>query len=98
MSSVKIEFSGGLEVIAGNKACIDVDLSCLESCSLKSLISYVRDNVIQFRKDQFVETGTKIKPGIIVLVNNCDWEIVGGENYVLNDSDVITFIMTLHGG
>ncbi|KAH7650473.1 hypothetical protein FG379_003545 [Cryptosporidium bovis] len=98
MSSVRIEFSGGLEVITGNKSCIDVDLSCLESCSLKSLISYVRDNVVQFRKDQFVETGTKIKPGIIVLVNNCDWEIVGGENYVLNDSDVITFIMTLHGG
>ncbi|KAH8741099.1 hypothetical protein FG386_001651 [Cryptosporidium ryanae] len=98
MAYVRIEFSGGLEVITGNKSCVDVDLSYLESNSLKSLISYIRDNIIQFRKDHFVETGTKIKPGIIVLVNNCDWEIVGGEDYVLNNSDVITFIMTLHGG
>uniref|UniRef100_F0X6E3 Ubiquitin-related modifier 1 n=3 Tax=Cryptosporidium parvum TaxID=5807 RepID=F0X6E3_CRYPV len=65
---------------------------------MKSLILYVEENIIQYRKDHFIETGSKIKPGIIVLVNNCDWEILGGENYALSDGDLVTFIMTLHGG
>lgn len=96
--TIKIEFSGGLEVLAGEKQNVEVSLSNLESNSMKYLILYVKENIIQFRKDHFIEAGTKIKPGIIVLINNCDWEILGGENYVLNDGDVVTFIMTLHGG
>lgn len=96
--TIKIEFSGGLEVLAGEKQNVDVDLRNLESNSMKNLILYVKENIIQFRKDHFIETGTRIKPGIIVLINNCDWEILGGESYVLNDGDIITFIMTLHGG
>ena len=98
MVSIRAEFSGGLEVITGNKSHVDIDLDRLDSNSMKSLISYVRDNVVQFRKDHFVETGTKIKPGIIVLVNNCDWEIIGGEDDTLKKDDIVTFIMTLHGG
>ncbi|KAJ1610696.1 hypothetical protein OIY81_506 [Cryptosporidium canis] len=96
--TVKLEFSGGLEVLTGEKQIAEVDLSTLESRSMKHLILYVKENIIQFRKDHFMETGTKIKPGIIVLVNNCDWEILGGEDYVLSDGDQVTFIMTLHGG
>ncbi|KAK9171592.1 Urm1 (Ubiquitin related modifier) family protein [Cryptosporidium meleagridis] len=96
--SIKVEFSGGLEVLAGDKQNVEVNLNNLKSNSMKSLILYVEENIIQYRKDHFIETGSKIKPGIIVLVNNCDWEILGGENYALNDGDLVTFIMTLHGG
>jgi len=38
------------------------------------------------------------RPGIIVLVNDTDWEILEKENTVLNDNDNISFISTLHGG
>ncbi|CUV07317.1 unnamed protein product [Cryptosporidium hominis] len=96
--SIKVEFSGGLEVLAGDRQNVEVNLNNLKSSSMKNLILYVEENIIQYRKDHFIETGSKIKPGIIVLVNNCDWEILGGENYVLSDGDLVTFIMTLHGG
>ncbi|OII74870.1 uncharacterized protein cubi_03002 [Cryptosporidium ubiquitum] len=96
--AIKIEFSGGLEVLTGDKQNVEIDLNDLESNSMKNLILYVKENIIQYRKDHFIETGSKIKPGIIVLVNNCDWEILGGENYVLSNGDLVTFIMTLHGG
>ncbi|EAK90632.1 hypothetical protein, partial [Cryptosporidium parvum Iowa II] len=96
--SIKVEFSGGLEVLAGDRQNVEVNLNNLKSSSMKSLILYVEENIIQYRKDHFIETGSKIKPGIIVLVNNCDWEILGGENYALSDGDLVTFIMTLHGG
>ena len=33
-----------------------------------------------------------------MLVNDCDWELMGGLKYVLLDGDIVTFISTLHGG
>ncbi|KAH8582564.1 Ubiquitin-related modifier 1 family [Cryptosporidium sp. chipmunk genotype I] len=96
--TIKVEFSGGLEILAGDKQSFEIELNDLKSNSMKSLILYVKENIIQYRKDHFIETGSKIKPGIIVLVNNCDWDILGGENYALSNGDLVTFIMTLHGG
>lgn len=38
------------------------------------------------------------RPGILVLINDSDWEIFEKENTVLCDKDTISFISTLHGG
>lgn len=38
------------------------------------------------------------RPGILVLVNDTDWELEGEGDYVLKDGDEIVFISTLHGG
>ena len=38
------------------------------------------------------------RPGILVLVNDADWELEGLGEYVLEDGDEIAFISTLHGG
>jgi ubiquitin related modifier 1 len=38
------------------------------------------------------------RPGILVLINNSDWELEGEIEYVLQDGDEIVFISTLHGG
>lgn len=40
----------------------------------------------------------QVRPGILVLINESDWELEGGENYKLHDRDAIVFISTLHGG
>ncbi|KAF7456424.1 Ubiquitin-related modifier 1 [Cryptosporidium felis] len=98
MEKIKVEFSGGLEILTGNKQDIEIGIDELKSNSMKHLIHYIQENVILYRRDHFIETGNKIKPGIIVLVNNCDWEILGSEDYVLCNGDHVTFIMTLHGG
>ena len=38
------------------------------------------------------------RPGILVLLNDSDWEIYDKENTLLSDKDSISFISTLHGG
>lgn len=38
------------------------------------------------------------RPGILVLINDADWELEGELDYELRDRDEIVFISTLHGG
>jgi ubiquitin related modifier 1 len=38
------------------------------------------------------------RPGILVLINDADWELEGEEKYEIQDGDVILFVSTLHGG
>ena len=38
------------------------------------------------------------RPGILVLINDADWELEGEESYELQDGDNILFVSTLHGG
>lgn len=38
------------------------------------------------------------RPGILVLINDADWELEGELEYELRDRDEIVFISTLHGG
>ena len=38
------------------------------------------------------------RPGILVLINDADWELEGEEKYELQSNDNIVFVSTLHGG
>lgn len=38
------------------------------------------------------------RPGILVLVNDADWELEGEGKYILQTGDEILFVSTLHGG
>lgn len=38
------------------------------------------------------------RPGILVLINDADWELEGEEEYELNSGDNVLFVSTLHGG
>jgi hypothetical protein len=38
------------------------------------------------------------RPGILVLVNEADWELEGEESYEIKPRDNIMFVSTLHGG
>ena len=42
--------------------------------------------------------GNDRRPGILVLVNDADWELEGGEKYELQRNDSVLFVSTLHGG
>lgn len=44
------------------------------------------------------EEGAIRRPGILVLINDTDWELEDEGKYVLKDGDEIVFISTLHGG
>ena len=38
------------------------------------------------------------RPGILVMINDTDWELMDKEEYELVSGDNIVFISTLHGG
>ena len=38
------------------------------------------------------------RPGILVLINDADWELDGEASYALQTNDNILFVSTLHGG
>jgi len=65
--------------------------------TMKDLIAWVRDNLLKGRPELFV-SGETVRPGILVLINDADWELEGGLEYTLKDNDDIVFISTLHGG
>lgn len=43
-------------------------------------------------------TDATVRPGILVLINDADWELEGETRYQLEDGDEVSFISTLHGG
>jgi ubiquitin related modifier 1 len=49
------------------------------------------------RKELFV-LEDNVRPGILVLINDADWELEGEENYEIQQGDNIVFVSTLHGG
>ncbi|KAF8843531.1 ubiquitin-like modifier 1 [Paxillus ammoniavirescens] len=61
------------------------------------LIHHLRDHVLKERSELFME-GNTVRPGILVLINDTDWELEGDGSYQLCDLDEIVFISTLHGG
>ena len=64
---------------------------------LSALLLWIKDNLLQERPELFLKDKT-VRPGILVLVNDADWELLGQGAYELEDKDQITFISTLHGG
>ncbi|KAG1797152.1 hypothetical protein EV424DRAFT_1333594 [Suillus variegatus] len=68
-----------------------------KAADLEYLIYHLRDHLLKERPELFMENGT-IRPGILVLINNTDWELEGEGSYQLRNNDEIVFISTLHGG
>ncbi|KAF2817206.1 ubiquitin related modifier 1 [Mytilinidion resinicola] len=78
------------------------------------LVRYLCDNLMKDpRKDLFVLDGTvcvvpehvlspaltiQRRPGILVLINDADWELEGEDKYEIQKGDNILFVSTLHGG
>ena len=92
---VKIEFSGGLELMFDKKKNIDLEMK--DDAILSDVIEELRKNHLKEKEEMFIQNGT-VRPGIIVLINDTDWELCDNENYKVEANDTISFISTLHGG
>ncbi|CAM8888868.1 hypothetical protein QQ045_025335 [Rhodiola kirilowii] len=94
-----LEFGGGLELLCDSVKVHDVkvDAGDEKKMTMKNLLSWVRTNLIKERPEMFMK-GDTVRPGVLVLVNDCDWELSGQLETVLEDKDVVVFISTLHGG
>ncbi|CAG2118596.1 unnamed protein product [Medioppia subpectinata] len=96
---VMVELSGGTELLFGNcrQLKVKVAKSGDNGCDLRQLIEVLKNNHLKERPELFV-VGDSVRPGILVLINEVDWELLGQHNYRLQPNDRVLFISTLHGG
>ncbi|VDO95012.1 unnamed protein product [Soboliphyme baturini] len=99
---VTLEFAGGSELLFDKRQRVH-DITLLSSngdsdrWTLARLFTWVRDNLLSKNADMLIRDGT-VRPGVLVLVNDVDWELLDLQNYVIKPKDKITFLSTLHGG
>ena len=76
-------------------------IAMLTSISLQpriaELLVWMRENMVTERPELFMK-GETVRPGILVLINEVDWELSGMGESELSEGDSIAFISTLHGG
>ena len=75
----------------------DVTLPDDKAWTIGELLVWIKDNLLAERPELFLKDGT-VRPGIPVLVNDADWELLGQLDYRIEEGDNIVFISTLHGG
>ncbi|KAL8847203.1 MAG: hypothetical protein Q9221_007729 [Calogaya cf. arnoldii] len=66
--------------------------------NMASLVRHLCNNVMEDPRKEFFVVDDAIRPGILVLINDADWELEGEADYVLQKDDNILFVSTLHGG
>ncbi|KAL8371704.1 hypothetical protein RB595_001488 [Gaeumannomyces hyphopodioides] len=99
---IVVEFSGGLEMLFSHQVRHQLVLPSTDDqgspATIAFLIDYLcRHTMKDARRDLFV-LDCHLRPGILVLINDADWELEGEEEYVIQPGDNILFVSTLHGG
>ncbi|KAL1916591.1 uncharacterized protein VTP21DRAFT_5782 [Calcarisporiella thermophila] len=97
---INLQFGGGMELLFDNVKSKNVEIPAQHgsrNTNLKDLIAWIRNNLLKEKPEFFVQ-GDSVRPGILVLINDTDWELEGELEYELKDNDEIVFISTLHGG
>lgn len=93
-----VEFKGGLELLFDNCKKKELKLQLDDTkFNIRRLINYLKTNYLKERPELFV-SGDDIRPGILIIINETDSELVGHLDYELQNNDNILFISTLHGG
>ncbi|EFN55792.1 hypothetical protein CHLNCDRAFT_145261 [Chlorella variabilis] len=98
MVRVVLEFSGGVELLFGNQKTVEADIPQNGGqLTVAEAMAWARDNLLTERPELFMK-GSSVRPGVLVLVNDTDWELCGELEAAVTDGDRLTFISTLHGG
>lgn len=96
--SISVGFSGGAELLFNNCKSLQLNLKKDDKAwTLGRLIDHLKTDHLKERPELFV-SGSTVRPGILVLVNDTDWELLGELSYEIQPKDDILFISTLHGG
>ncbi|XP_075041199.1 ubiquitin-related modifier 1 isoform X2 [Mixophyes fleayi] len=95
---LQLEFGGGAELLFQGIKRHHVNLPERSiPWDIRQLLVWIKENLLKDRPELFIQ-GDTVRPGILVLVNDADWELMGELDYTLKDQDNIVFISTLHGG
>ncbi|EMC98440.1 hypothetical protein BAUCODRAFT_32481 [Baudoinia panamericana UAMH 10762] len=97
-----VEFTGGLELLFSNQRKHKLEIPRNDTkgqpANVGFLITWLRHNLIDDPRQEMFVLGDTVRPGILVLINDADWELEGQEAYQLQPGDEIVFVSTLHGG
>lgn len=94
-----MHFSGGCELLFNGQKTLLLENVVPHGSSIADLVQLLQREYLSQRPELFVDAqGEGPRPGILVLVNECDAEVLGGIRYELKNGDIIEFISTLHGG
>ncbi|CAG9771024.1 unnamed protein product [Ceutorhynchus assimilis] len=95
---IKVQFGGGAELLFDNKKHYDISLPSKEKpWIIGDLLFWLKEHLLKERPDLFLQDNS-VRPGILVLINDTDWELMDTVNYEIQLNDCIMFISTLHGG
>ncbi|KAJ2741428.1 hypothetical protein GGI20_005196 [Coemansia sp. BCRC 34301] len=99
---ITTKYTSGMELLIQGKALelehyFAVDPKA-EAATMKDLIKYVSETHVLRGKQEAFTRAESVCPGIMVIVNGCDWEVMDELEYKLENNDVVEFISTLHGG
>jgi ubiquitin related modifier 1 len=99
MVHVKIEFVGGMDLLFGGQKDADIDVKAEEGrpVTIVDVMVHCRDHLLTERPELFMK-GDTVRPGILVLINDADWELMGTTGAEVGEGDRVVFISTLHGG
>lgn len=76
---------------------IEADIPDAGELTMEGVIDHLKKNHLKDKEEMFVQ-GNSVRPGIIVLVNDTDWELLDTIKYKVQERDMVAFISTLHGG
>ncbi|KAF4980191.1 hypothetical protein FZEAL_3744 [Fusarium zealandicum] len=100
--NIAVEFSGGLEMLFSNKRQHSLEIPAVDGhgkpANIAYLIDYLCLNVMDDSRKELFVLDNHLRPGILVLINDADWELEGEEAYEILSGDNILFVSTLHGG
>jgi ubiquitin related modifier 1 len=80
---VSVEFSGGIELIFDSKKKVEIEIEESKAdFKIRDLIEELRKNHLKAKEEMFVQ-GDTVRPGIIVLINDTDWELMDADEYTI---------------
>ncbi|KEF61608.1 ubiquitin-like modifier 1 [Exophiala aquamarina CBS 119918] len=62
------------------------------------LVTYICEHLMKDSRKELFVLDNAVRPGILVLINDSDWELEGEDKYELVNNDNVLFVSTLHGG
>ncbi|RVD91466.1 ubiquitin-related modifier [Tubulinosema ratisbonensis] len=94
-----INFTSGAEEYFPSKKIILTDSVIKENKleKIKDVINYLYNQYPKCREKLF-NSDLTLCPGMLCCLDDCDWELFGCEESLLNTNSQLLFLSTIHGG
>lgn len=83
MLNLRLYFGGGSEALVNGKREINVQIAFEEDqIKVSKLLEWILSNLLKdCSKPELLICNGTVRPGILLLINDTDWEILGGVSF-----------------